>query len=322
MEFDPDVVRLFVQLQQAGQPPMEALPLQEARAMMRGMGAQLGFPRLPMAQVTDLQADTAAGTVPLRLYRPPGLDDTPAPTCLFVHGGGGVVGDLDSHDDVCRQLAARTPCQVLAVDYRLAPKHPAPAGVEDVIATLHWLAEHADAVGADPQRLAICGDSIGGGMAAVAAITAQQRGIALRCQLLLYPLTDARPDTGVHPSRGRNAEIPPLTRSAVQFFNRLLLPDMRLADHWHISVLLAPDVAGVAPALVVLADRDILHDEGLQYAERLRNAGVEVTQRTCVGMIHGFITMGGVIRAAEETIDLAALMLRQRLLPVQPRFAA
>lgn len=98
-------------------------------------------------------------------------------------------------------------------------------------------------------------------MAAVAAITAQQRGIALRCQLLLYPLTDARPDTGVHPSRGRNAEIPPLTRSAVQFFNRLLLPDMRLADHWHISVLLAPDVAGVAPALVVLADRDILHDE-------------------------------------------------------------
>ncbi|MFO3705292.1 alpha/beta hydrolase [Xanthomonas codiaei] len=315
MSFDPDVVRLFAQLQQSGAPPMEALPLVEARAMMRGMSAQLGFPVLQM-QVRDLHASTASGNVPLRLYRPPGLADDPAPTCLFVHGGGGVVGDLDSHDDVCRQLAARAGCQVLAVDYRLAPEHPAPAGVEDVIATLHWLAAHPQQVGADVRRLAVAGDSIGGAMAAVVALVARDAGIALRCQLLLYPLTDAREDIAEHASRTTNADVPPLTREAVRFFNRHVFQDPAVVHDWRISPLLAPDLAGVAPALIVLAELDILHDEGARYAERLRAAGVEVTLHTLPGMIHGFITMGGVIQAADTTMDLFAQTLRKQFLPV------
>ncbi|KFA38767.1 lipase, partial [Xanthomonas vasicola pv. musacearum NCPPB 4384] len=270
MSFDPDVVRLFAQIQQAAQPPMETLSIEAARARMRAVGARFGFPRVEMAEVRDLQADTATGAVPLRLYRPAGLAADPAPTCLFVHGGGGLVGDLESHDDVCRQLAARAGCQVLAIHYRLAPEHPAPAGVEDVIATLHWLVAHPDTVGADVQRLAIIGDSIGGAMAAVAALAARDAGIALRCQLLIYPLTDAREDSGVYPSRALNANLPPLTAAAVEFFNRHLLPDMAVANDWRVSPMLAPDVADVAPALVVVCDRDMLYDEGCAYADRLR----------------------------------------------------
>ncbi|CAD0303505.1 alpha/beta hydrolase [Xanthomonas hortorum] len=246
MSFDPDVVRLFAQLQQSGQPAMDTLPIEGARAMMRALGAQLGFPRVEMAQVRDLHADTAAGPVPLRLYRPSDLAPGPAPTCLFVHGGGGVVGDLDSHDDVCRQLAACAGCQLLAVDYRLAPEHPAPAGVEDVIATLQWLVAQPHVVGADPA----------------------------------------------------------------------------IAQDWRVSPMLVPDVAGVAPALVVVGDRDMLCDEGRAYAERLRGAGVEVTLHSFPGMIHGFINMGGVLRAADETLALAALVLRQRLLPAIGRWAS
>lgn len=276
MAFDPDVVALFAQLQQAGAPPMEALPLAEARAMMRGMSAQLGFPVLEM-QVRDLRACTASGNVPLRLYRPPGLADDPAPTCLFVHGGGGVVGDLDSHDDICRQLAARVGCQVLAVDYRLAPEHPAPAGVEDVIAVLRWLVAHPQQVGADLRRLAVAGDSMGGSIAAVVALVA---------------------------------------RPAMRFFNQHLFQDAAITHDWRMSPLLAPDVAGVAPALIVLAELDILHDEGLRYAERLGAAGVEVSVQTFPGMIHGFFQMGRAIQAAETTMELCAQMLRQRLLPL------
>ncbi|APP78360.1 alpha/beta hydrolase [Xanthomonas hortorum] len=322
MSFDPDVVRLFAQLQQSGQPAMDTLPIEGARAMMRALGAQLGFPRVEMAQVRDLHADTATGPVRLRLYRPSELAPGPAPTCLFVHGGGGVVGDLDSHDDVCRQLAARAGCQLLAVDYRLAPEHPAPAGVEDVIATLQWLVAQPHVVGADVQRLAIAGDSIGGAMAAVAALAARDAGIALRCQVLVYPLTDAREDTGVYPSRSHNAGLPPLTAEAVRFFNRHLLPDPAIAQDWRVSPMLVPDVAGVAPALVVVGDRDMLCDEGRAYAERLRAAGVEVTLHSFPGMIHGFINMGGVLRAADETLALAALVLRQRLLPAIGRWAS
>ncbi|KAB7769670.1 alpha/beta hydrolase [Xanthomonas maliensis] len=315
MYFDPDVVRFFAIAQQSGQPPMEQLPLSDARAMMRGLAAQFGFPRAEMAEVRDLQAPGPAGAIPLRLYRPHGLDSGPAPTCVFLHGGGGVVGDLDSHDDVCRALAARAGCQVLAVDYRLAPEHPAPAGIEDVIAVVHWLAAHPAEVGADPQRLAVAGDSMGGALAAAAALDARDAGIALRCQVLIYPLTDVRPDNPF-PSRVHNAGIPPLTEAAMRFFDRQLLPDPSLALDWRISPALVPDVTGVAPALVVLADRDALHDEGLHYAQRLREAGVETIVRVCPGMIHGFINMGGMMRVAGETLDLAALLLRQRLLPV------
>ncbi|PPU39868.1 alpha/beta hydrolase [Xanthomonas arboricola] len=316
MSFDPDVVRLFAQLQHAAQPPMETLPIEGARAMMRALGAQLGFPRVEMAEVRDLQAGTAAGTVRLRLYRPSGLAAGPAPTCLFVHGGGGVVGDLDSHDDVCRQLAARAGCQLLAIDYRLAPEHPAPAGVEDVIATLHWLVARPDAVNADVQRLAVAGDSIGGAMAA------RDAGIALRCQVLVYPRTDAREDNGQYPSRLHNAGVPPLTIEAVRFFKSHLLPDPAVAQDWRVSPMLAPEVAGVASALIIVGDRDMLYDEGRSYAERLRAAGVEVTLHSFPGMIHGFINMGGVLRAAGETLEMAALVLRQRLLPAIERRAA
>ncbi|CBA14887.1 alpha/beta hydrolase [Xanthomonas albilineans] len=315
MYFDPDVVRFFDQMKQSGQPPIEQLPLPAARAKFSALGSQFGFPPLEMAEVRGAQAPGPCGPVPLRLYRPVGVESLPAPTCVYVHGGGGVLGDLDSHDDICRQLAARAGCQVLAVDYRLAPEHPAPAGIEDVIAVVQWLAANSAEVGADPQRLAIAGDSIGGALAASAALAARDAGISLRCQVLVYPLTDARPDNPF-PSRVQNAVIPPLTEAAMRFFDSKLLPDPVVTTDWRISPALAPDVAGVAPALVVLADRDALYDEGLHYAQRLRQAGVEVTMRVYPGMIHGFVSMGAVLRAAGEVIDLAALQLRQRLLPV------
>jgi acetyl esterase len=147
-------------------------------------------------------------------------------------------------------------------------------------------------------------------------IAARDAGIALRCQLLLYPLTDTREDSGEHPSRTTNADIPPLTRQATQFFNQHFIKDPAITLDWRVSPLLAPDLSGVAPALIVLAERDILHDEGLRYAERLRAAGVEVSVHTFPGMVHGFIQMGSIIQAADKAVDMCAETLRQRLLPV------
>ncbi|AWN38750.1 alpha/beta hydrolase [Methylobacterium radiodurans] len=296
---------------------MSELPVSEARAMYRRQSRHFGGSTVEMEAVADLAAAGPGGPIPLRLYRPQGLGQElgqrPAPALVYLHGGGWVLGDLESHDKVCRQIAARAGVAVVAVDYRLAPEHPAPAAAEDAIAAFGWIADSAAALGLDPARLAVGGDSAGGSLAAVVAIAARDAGLPLRGQVLIYPSTDNRLDPDLYPSRRRNAAVPPLTWEMVRYFHARHMPDPALALDWRASPILVPDASRLAPALLIGGARDVLHDEGEAYADRLATSGVPVERKTFPGMVHGFIELGGVIAAAADALDLIADWLRRRL---------
>ena len=316
MPFDPEVLTLFEALQAMDLPPLPTLPVEQARALYR-MGAERnGGARVEMASVRDLAAAGPAGAIPLRLYRPEGAPERDAPALVFFHGGGWVIGDLDSHDGVCRQIAARAGCAVVAVDYRLAPEHPAPAAAEDCIAALHWVAGHAADLGIDPHRLAVGGDSAGGSLSAVAAVAAREAGLALRCQILIYPSVDNRPDAPHYPSRAANRQVPPLLPDVLHWFMSQYMPDPALGRDWRQSPMMIADKAGLPPALVIVAERDPLHSEGLAYADALEAAGVPVSRLDEPGMIHGFITMRGVLSAADRAFAAIADALRTRFAAV------
>jgi acetyl esterase len=312
MEFDPDVLRYFDAMKALNLPPLSSLSPADARALYREGGRRNGGPRVEMAAVRDLAAPGPGGPIPLRLYRPEGVAERGAPALVFIHGGGWVIGDLDSHDGVCRRIAQDANCLVVAVDYRLAPEHPAPAAAEDVTAALRWIAAHADEIGADPARLAVGGDSAGGNLSAVATVAAREMVVPLRCQILIYPSVDNRAAPPAYPSRDANRDVPPLTPDVLAWFTRQYLPEPRLRDDWRQSPIVVPDKAGLPPALVIVAGRDPLHSEGLAYADALEAAGVPVERLDVPGMIHGFITMGGIMAAADKAFDAIAAELRER----------
>ncbi len=312
MEFDPDVLRYFDAVKALGLPPVSDLSPGEARALYREGGRRNGGPPREMAEVRDLAAPGPGGAIPLRLYRPRGAPERGAPALVFLHGGGWVIGDLDSHDGVCRRIADEAGCLVVAVDYRLAPEHPAPAAAEDATAALHWIAGHAHEIGADPARLAVGGDSAGGSLSAVAAIAASEMAVKLCCQILIYPSVDNRSAPPDYPSRAVNRGVPPLTPEVLAWFTGHYLPEPRLREDWRQSPIAAPDLSGLPPALVIVAERDPLHSEGLAYADALEAAGVEVRRHDVPGMIHGFITMGGVMAAAGPAFAAIAAELRAR----------
>jgi acetyl esterase len=309
MTFDQDVLALFAAMRAANAPTIDTMPVREGRLMFAMQAGRLAGPVAEMADVRDLAAEGPAGAIPLRLYRPHGAPAEGAPLLLYFHGGGWVIGDLDTHDGLCRDIAARAACLVLAVDYRLAPEHPAPAAAEDAIAALRWTLAHATTLGADPARLAVGGDSAGGNLAAVAALTARDEGVKLRAQILIYPAVDLRAGMSLYPSQTTNAGVPPLTRPVMDWFMDKYLPagaGETLAADWRLSPILAPDKAGLAPALIIVAENDALHDEGLAYADALEAAGVPVERLDVPGMIHGFIGMTGEIGAAGAAIDWIA----------------
>ena len=312
MEFDPDVLRYFDAMKALNLPPLSSLSPADARALYREGGRRNGGPRVEMAAVRDLAAPGPGGPIPLRLYRPEGVAERGAPALVFIHGGGWVIGDLDSHDGVCRRIAQDANCLVVAVDYRLAPEHSAPAAAEDVTAALRWIAAHADEIGADPARLAVGGDSAGGNLSAVATVAAREMAVPLRCQILIYPSVDNRAAPPAYPSRDANRDVPPLTPDVLAWFTRQYLPEPRLRDDWRQSPIVVPDKAGLPPALVIVAGRDPLHSEGLAYAAALEAAGVPVKRLDVPGMIHGFITMGGIMAAADKAFDAIASELRER----------
>jgi acetyl esterase len=263
-----------------------------------------------VSKVENLQASGPAGPIPVRLYRALGAeDDERLPVLVYFHGGGWTIGDLDTHDVVCREFANLAHCAVASVDYRLAPEHRFPAAVEDAIATTHWIGRMAETLGLDPARVAVGGDSAGGNLATVVAITLRDAGgPPLAMQVLIYPATDMTTDRESHL---RFAEGYMLTREAILWFtsNYLRGPD-DVAD-WRASPLRVGDLSGVAPAYVITAGFDPLLDEGKAYADRLYEAGVPVTYECFEGMIHGFVTMGGVIAAAHHAISRAATSLKQ-----------
>ncbi len=258
-----------------------------------------------VAEIRPVSIPGPAGAIPARHYRPQ-TGDVPAPLVVYFHGGGWVLGGLDSHDSACRLICRDAGVHVLAVDYRLAPEHPAPAAVDDAYAAYRWAREHAVELGADPRRVAVGGDSAGGNLATVVTRLARDAGDPLPAlQWLIYPVTELRAGTR---SRSLFASGFILTKPVMDWFEDCYLGNSGLdADDPLVSPLLADDLSGLAPALVVTAGFDILRDEGDQYAARLRQAGVAVDHRRMASMTHMFVNLnvlgGGVSRANAEMLS-------------------
>jgi acetyl esterase len=301
MTLDPDVQKWLQQVEASGETALDAMSVEDAREYMRTSSAQLG--RLEsVPRVEDLVATGPAGDIPLRLYDPIGTG--PLPIVVYFHGGGWVLGGIDTHDGYCRALANASGMMVVSVDYRLAPEHPYPAAAEDAYAATAWLAEHAASLGGDSERIAVAGDSAGGNLAAVTCLMARDReGPALRMQVLIYPIVDHDFDTD---SYLRNMIGFHLTRDAMIWFWDLYSPEISQRDQPYASPLRAVDLTGLPPAMVMTAEYDPLVDEGEAYAQRLEAAGVKVQLKRYPGTIHGFARrINGWAHAREALEDVA-----------------
>jgi acetyl esterase len=289
------------------------LPPVEARALL-GRGAAVSqSPRpIPMARVESVEIPTEAGPLLARHYVPAGLPaGAPAPLLVFFHAGGFVIGDLDSHDGVCRFLAAGAGIAVLSVDYRLAPEHPFPAATEDAWDSFAWAVANAGELGADPARVAVGGDSAGGNLAAgICQRGRDEGGPVAAMQLLIYPVTDSAED---RPSRLLFGEGFFLTREDIDRFEDFYLPPGGDADDPRISILKAPDLSGLPPAYVTTAGFDPLRDEGEAYAIRMREEGTKVALRRHPGLIHGFANQAAVSRSSRGAMLELAGALRMGL---------
>lgn len=290
---DPQAEAVLEYIDSFGDPPLAETTPEAARALRRS--------RLqpPTIEVEDVRAVDAGG-VPARLYRP--RSDEGLGLLVYFHGGGWVIGDLDTHDATCRGLSVSSGHAVLSVDYRLAPEHPFPAPLDDAISATAWAHENAGALGCDRGRLAIGGDSAGGNLAAVVA---QRATVPLRFQLLVYPIADARCGTA---SYEEFADGPFLTRPSMDWFiGHYLSGGAATADDLRVSPLLAPDEALAAspPALVLTVAADVLRDEGEAYAARLAEVGVPVEHRRYEGMFHGFFALPEVLDTGREAVAFA-----------------
>ena len=299
----PRMAELLSRIHRANRPHFHHLSPQQARVAYR-MGAEiLDLPREPLARVQDLQIPGPAGARSARLYAP---SAEALPVLLYFHGGGFTIGGIETHDSLCRQLALRAGCAVISLDYRMAPEHRFPAAVDDSVAALHWLASEAETLGLDARRLAVGGDSAGGTLAAVAALSARDAGIPLALQLLITPGTCARADTESH---ARFAKGYLLDAEAIAWFFAHYIDDAQ-KDDWRFAPLHADDHSGLAPACLILAEADPLVDEGLAYGDALRAAGTPVELELFRGVTHDFIKMGRVLPEALAAQAAAARALR------------
>ncbi len=307
MPLDPQIEALLEQMAAMESVDFREVTPQGLRETMKMIAAADGPPEA-VGAVDDASAKGPAGAIPVRVYRPAGAGSAPLPILVWYHGGGWVIGDLDTADTTCRKLANRSGALVVSVDYRLAPEHPAPAPAEDCWAALCWVAELATDIGGDGSRLAVGGDSAGGNLSALLAVRARDNGgPALRYQLLVYPATDL---TMSYPSHAENGEGYMLTNDATAWFlGHYLGPDQD-AKHPSLSPHHTGDLSGVAPAFIITAEFDPLRDEGEAYAARLRDSGVAADLCRYDGMIHGFFQMGGVTPVADSAVSDAASRVR------------
>ena len=288
MPVDPEAQALLDMMAATSVPALSTLSVEDARKMLDMLPQLLGLIPEPVAKVEDLLIPGPAGQIPVRVYAPQG--SRPFPVLVFFHGGGFAIGSIEGYDELCREVTNAAGCIVVSVDYRLAPEHKFPAAVDDCYTATKWVAENANAIGGDPTRIAVGGDSAGGNLAAVVALMARDRGKPpLVYQLLVYPCTNfAVFDT---PSHRENAEGYFLTKDDMVWFMNLYLRSEADAHNPYASPLRAHDFRGLPPALVVTAEFDPLRDEGEAYAARLREAGVPVVCTRYNGMIHGFLSM-------------------------------
>jgi acetyl esterase/lipase len=306
MPLDPQMQKIVDATLALGLPPIERMTVEQARESIRQRTPALG-PVQQVKTVEEHHVPVADGTIGVRLYRP--SPTRPLPALVFYHGGGWVIGDLYTHDGICRAIANAAECVVASVDYRLAPERKYPAAFEDSYAALTWLAGHAPTLGVDPARLAVGGDSAGGNLAAAAALAARDRqGPRLALQLLIYPVTAHAFDTA---SYRENGEGYMLTREGMKWFWNHYLARPEDGQQPYASPLLARNLGGLAPALVITAEYDPLRDEGEAYAKRLAEAGVPVTITRYPGLVHGFIRMINVLDPAKRALDEVAAALRK-----------
>ena len=304
MPIHPQAQEVLDLLEQFGVSQLSDLSVEDARNLIVTMAAERPGP--DVAEVRDLKVPGPAGDIPVRFYRPAGSAPSDQLAVLvYFHGGGWVIGNLESHDGTARWLANRTGVAVASVDYRLGPEHVFPAAVDDCWAATNWVAANGADLGIDPNRLVVGGDSAGGNLAAVVALMARDAGAPpIRLQLLVYPAVDARME---HPSVDENGTGYLLSKADMNWFYEHYGRGRAVpADDWRLSPLLSPSLAGVAPAYVLTAELDPLRDEGEAYAAALEAAGVPTQHRRFDGMIHGFFTMVGAMDAADEAQEEAA----------------
>ena len=308
---DPQTQNLLGLIETSGLLPLHRLSAAEARlAYNQRKGFTQAAPA-PVAEVQNLEMPGPAGSIRLRLYRPVPATGTPDAALVYYHGGGWTIGDLDTHDVLCRDLALQSGCTVVSVDYRLAPEHPFPASVDDALAAYRWVRASAAALGLDAGKLAVGGDSAGGNLAAVVALALRDAGDSLpRFQLLIYPATDMR---CVAPSHATNGQGYLLTSETVAYFRRHYIEDSALWSDWRASPLLHPNLSGLPPALILTAGYDPLRDEGRQYADALSAAGGSAQYVCFERQIHGFITMGRVLDEANTAVSLCAMAVKRAL---------
>jgi acetyl esterase len=302
---DPQLQAMRDQRERDNVPPLYAMSLADARAADLASIRQGGGEPEPVYEVADLTIPGPGGELPVRLYRP--ARERPRPALLYFFGGGWVLGSIDTADGVSRSLANSSGALVVVPGYRLAPEHPFPAAIDDCYATLRWVAEHADEIGADPARLAVGGDSAGGNLAAAVALRARADGPALAGQLLVYPNTDQLADD----DSMRAGDDPFLfNRHSVAWYRQHYLASPADAASPLASPLRAESLAGLPSALVITAEYDPLRDQGEAYARRLAAEGVQVELRRYPGMAHGFFTMAGTVDASRAALAQAGSAVR------------
>jgi len=311
---DPATAALLRKIAESNPPAYSDVSVAQARQMSIDSGKALDAQPQEVARTFDMTVPGPARAIAIRGYVPAGAGDEPVATLAYFHGGGFVIGDLDTHDIICRALCNQAGVQVIAVDYRLAPEHRFPAAVEDALAAYKWLASPAsEAIAVDRTRLAVGGDSAGGTLSAVITQQARADGVSLRAQLLLYPLVDM---AMCYPSYAEFDRMPPIPADVLDwfwthYFGGAVSPDI-VTNTWA-SPMRAESLSGLPPAFVLTAGQDPLRDEGLAYASRLSNAGVETQYMCCMGTVHAFLRMAGAIPAAGDAIDAAAAFLKRRM---------
>jgi acetyl esterase len=292
---------------QDGRPKLSSLPHAVGRKAVDKMSEDSEAAPPDVASVHDGAFPGPGGEIRFRRYRPLGSAAGPLPTLIYYHGGGFVIGNIETHDSTCRRLANKSRCQVISIDYRLAPEHPFPAPIDDGIAAFRHIRDNAAAFEADPKKIAVGGDSAGGAMAAVVCQSARRAGERMPAfQMLIYPATDARQQSE---SRRLFAEGYFLTRDLMDWFWTAYAPAGADLTDLRLSPLLAEDVSGLPPAFVLTAGFDPLRDEGRAYADRLIDAGVKTTYVNYPGTIHGFFSLTRFLKQGLKANDEAAAVL-------------
>ncbi len=307
LALDPQIALILELLRITKEPELTDGSVEDARSHLDRTGPVLDF-RVPAVSSEDRYIPCAAGSRRARVYKPASRGGG---ALLWFHGGGFVIGSIESHDGVCRKLAERAGILVVSLDYRLAPEHPFPAGVNDAAAATRWLIEHASSLGVDPRKVAVGGDSAGGNLSAATAIALRADPIPPAFQLLVYPAIDL---TRAEPSHRMFREGYLLTEASMSWFIERYVESTASYTNPKASPIFEPDLTGLAPSLVITAGFDPLRDEGRKYATRLRAAGCRVEHVEEPGMIHGYFNLGAGVDAARRSVELAADRLRQAML--------